>query len=60
MVTKVQINTLVAIITLAIISVLLILHGDTCAAVGLAGSIGVVAVHFAQRGNENGHRENQG
>ena len=50
--TRLHINALAACILLAAISTLLIVvSGDTCAAVGLAGVIGVVATRFADVGN---------
>ena len=45
----------IACLLLAIISTALIIGGDTCAAVGLAGSIGIVAVALAEDSYSNGN-----
>ena len=50
--TRIHINALIACLLLTGISTLLIVVSkDTCAAVGLAGVIGVVATRFADVGN---------
>ena len=52
-VTTIHINAMVTCLLLFSLSVMLVWTGDTCAAVGLAGTIGVVAVHFAKTSNGN-------
>ena len=52
-ITTIHINAMVTCVLLFSLSAMLVWQGDTCAAVGLAGTIGVVAVHFAK--TSNGH-----
>ena len=49
--TRLHINALTAIVLMACIAGALIYRGDACAAAGIAGSIGLVALTFAKAGN---------
>ena len=47
--TKLHINAIIACVLLTGISGAMLAVGEYCAAAGVAGTIGVVAVHFADR-----------
>ena len=56
-ITTIHINAMVTCLLLFSLAAMLIWKGNVEAAVGLAGTIGVVAVHFAK--TSNGHEEEE-
>jgi len=58
--TKIHINALGACSLLSGIVIVFILHGEYCAAAGLAGVVGMVATTFAERDESRNHKNNGG